>query len=87
MEKYFSEVVLLLFGKKMVFELLQGVWQRVQLIQVAIFNAHDKYPVLGREDGIILTLCHTNYTFLCQTLLASFTVSSLTTDIYKNTRR
>lgn len=66
-----------------VFELLQGIEQKVQLIQVTIFNTHHNFPVLGREDHIILTLCHTNYMFHCQTFLASFTVSSLAIDIYK----
>lgn len=70
-------------GKKNAFELLQGIKQKVQLIQVTIFNTHDNSLVLGREDHIILTLCHTNYMFLCQTLLASFMVSFLATDIYK----
>lgn len=41
--------------KKILLCLLQGVEQKVQLIQVTIFNTHDNSRVLGMENRIILT--------------------------------
>lgn len=41
--------------EKILLCLLQGIEQKVQLIQVTIFNTHDNSLVLGRENRIILT--------------------------------
>lgn len=43
-----SEVVLLLSGRKCFAAIARHIKQKVQLIQVTIFNTHDNYPVLGR---------------------------------------